>query len=49
MEIAKNLDMSLRVVRWTLQLWREIGDIVQDSQTYARQGQAQLLDTGYIE
>ena len=49
MEIAKNLDMSLRVVQRTLQLWREIGDIVQDPQTYARQDRAQLLDTGCIE
>ena len=32
-----------------LQLWRQIGDVVQDPQTYARQGWAQLLDTGCIE
>ena len=49
MEIAKNLDMSLHVVRQMLQLWRENGNVVQDPQTYARQDRAQLLDTGCIE
>ena len=48
-EIARNLDMSARVVQRTLQTWREIGDVVQDPKQYARRGRARLLDTGCTE
>lgn len=49
MEIVKNLDMSPRVVQWILQLYQEIGNVIKDSKTYAKQGQCRLLDTDSVE
>jgi len=49
MEIAKNLDMSPRVVQQVLQLYQEIGNVIKDSKTYAKQGRCQLLDTDSVE
>ena len=48
-EIAKNLDMSLRVVQRVLKLWDEVGEVVRDPKAYAKLGRARLLDTRGIE
>ncbi|KAF8580384.1 hypothetical protein K439DRAFT_1357178 [Ramaria rubella] len=48
-EIARNLDMLLRVVQQTIKLWNEIGDVVKDPKMYGRLGKARLLDTPSVE
>ena len=48
-EIAKNLNMSLRVVQRTLCIWKEIGETIKDPKAYARQGRSWTMDTGSIE
>ncbi|KIJ44971.1 hypothetical protein M422DRAFT_80444, partial [Sphaerobolus stellatus SS14] len=48
-EIAKNLSMSLCVIQCTLQLYNEIGSVVKDPKTYAKKGQARVLDTDSME
>jgi transposase len=37
-EIALDLDMSLRAVQQTLQIWNEIGDITWDPKKYCQRG-----------
>ena len=48
-EIAKNLDMSVRVVQQVLQLWEEIGEVVKDPVESVKWGHACLLDATSIE
>jgi transposase len=48
-QIAENLDISIRVVQRTLKIWQEIGDVVKDPTTYAKRGKASLLDSGSVE
>ncbi|KAF8501277.1 hypothetical protein BU17DRAFT_58921, partial [Hysterangium stoloniferum] len=43
-EIATNLDMSIRVVHRTLQLWQEIGDVIWDPKTYNIRGRPTLMN-----
>ncbi|KAF8510557.1 Homeodomain-like protein [Hysterangium stoloniferum] len=43
-EIATNLDMSIRVVHRTLQLWQEIGDVIRDPKTYNIRGRPTLMN-----
>ncbi|KIJ50159.1 hypothetical protein M422DRAFT_83345, partial [Sphaerobolus stellatus SS14] len=42
-EISHDLDISLRVVQRTLQLWNEIGDVIRDPREYATRGQPKVL------
>ena len=37
-DIARDLDISLRVVQRTLQVWKEIGDVVWDPMDYRKGG-----------
>ena len=48
-EIARSLDMSVRVVQRVLRLWEEIGEVVKDPRQYAKKGWARLLDTASVE
>ncbi|KIJ43507.1 hypothetical protein M422DRAFT_77579, partial [Sphaerobolus stellatus SS14] len=42
-EISHDLDIPLRVVQRSLQLWNEIGDVVRDPREYATLGRPKLL------
>ena len=44
-EISVDLDISLRVVQHTIQLWNEIGDVVQDPKEYSQRGRPRLMDS----
>lgn len=44
-EISVDLDISLRVVQHTIQLWNEIGDVVRDPKEYSRRGRPRLMDS----
>jgi transposase len=43
-EIAENLDVSLRVVQRTIQLWKEIGDVVRNPDDYQKRGRTPLMN-----
>lgn len=43
-QISVELDMPLRVVQRTLQLWNELGDVVQDPRTYMKHGRPTVLN-----
>ncbi|KAF8579856.1 hypothetical protein K439DRAFT_1240632, partial [Ramaria rubella] len=47
--IAKELDMSLRVVQRVLQLYEEIGTVVRNPGLYAKKGRARLLHSCAVE
>jgi transposase len=48
-EIAKDLDMSLRIIQRVLKVYEEIGEVVKDPKMHAKWGKAKLLDTHCVE
>ena len=43
-EISHELDISLRVVQRTLQLWNEIGEVARDPKEYSKRGRPMVLN-----
>ena len=43
-DIARDLDISLHIVQRTLQVWNEIGDVLQDPKDYSKRGRPTVMD-----
>ena len=43
-DIARDLDISLHIVQRTLQVWKEIGDVLWDQKDYSKRGRPTVMD-----